>query len=168
MANPFVAYDNIIPLLEPKDITTTITASSYMDLKYAHKAAFLVVFGAITSATLLDVEEITVEGATDPAGAEAAVAFSYRKSGALGGNTWGAITALTATGNVSMAASVDDNMAVWIEIDPDALAASDYRYVRVKLTDNPDMTNCLVTVLGLIQPRYKQTTHLSVTASASA
>ena len=167
MANPFVAYDNIIPLLEPKDITTTITASSYMDLKYAHKAAFLVVFGAITSATLLDVEEITVEGATAPGGTEAAIAFSYRLSGALGANTWGAITTVGATG-FALAASVDDNKAVWIEIDPDALAASDYRYVRVKLTDNPDMTNCLVTVIGLIQPRYKQTTHLSATASASA
>src|SRR3990167_10104735 len=119
--NPFVAYDNIIPLLEPKDITTTITASSYMDLKYAHKAAFLVVFGAITSATLLDVEEITVEGATAPGGTEAAIAFSYRLSGALGANTWGAITSVGATG-FALAASVDDNKVVFIEVDPDALA----------------------------------------------
>ncbi|CAK0775137.1 conserved hypothetical protein [Gammaproteobacteria bacterium] len=166
--NPYVGYENIIPLLEPKDIATTVTVSNYLDLKGCHRAAFLVAFGAITSATTTDREEITVEAATAEGGTEAAIAFNYRLSGALGANTWGAITAVAAASNLSLDPAADDNKLVWIEIDPGALAPSDYRYVRVKLTDNPDMTACLVGVIGFTNPIYHQTTHVSATASASA
>lgn len=163
--NPFVAYDNIVPLLAPQDIASTATASNYLDLKYAQEAAFLVSLGAVTSATTTDREEITVEAATAPDGTEAQIDFKYRLSGALNANTWGAITSASV---LSLDPAADDNKLVWIEIDVDALAANDYRYVRVKLTDNPDMTACLVGVVGFTRPRYKQTTHLSATASASA
>ena len=43
--NNFVGYENIIPLLAPQDITSTVTPSGYMNLRGAHKAAFLVVLG---------------------------------------------------------------------------------------------------------------------------
>lgn len=165
--NPFVQYDNIIPLLAPADISTNTTASAYMDLKAAHQAAFLVVFGAVTSATTTDREVVTVEAVSTPTGSETAITFNYRLSGAVGANTWGAITAATTSG-VSIDPASDDDKLLWIEIDVDALAASGYRYVRVKLTDNPDMTACLVAVLGIISPRYKQTTMVSATAAASA
>lgn len=165
--NLFVEYDNLIPLLAPADIASTATSSNYMDLKYAHRAAFLVVFGAVTSATTTDREVVTVEAVSDPSGAEAAIAFKYRLSGAVGANTWGAITASLSTG-LGIDPANDDNKLLWIEVDVDALAADGYRYVRITLTDTPDMTACLVAVIGFIQPRYKQTTHKSATASASA
>jgi hypothetical protein len=164
--NPYVQYDNIIPLLEPKDIATTVTASAYMDLKGANRAAFLIPFGAVTSACA-DFEVVTVEAATAEGGAETAIGFTYRLSGALGANTWGAITTATTSG-VSIDPANDDNKVLWIEIDPDALAVNDYRYVRVKLTDNTDMAACLVAVLGLISQRYRMTTMVTATASASA
>lgn len=163
--NPYVGYSNIIYLVESKDIASTVTASAYMDLKHANRAAFLLAFGAITSATAGDVYDITVEAATAPDGTEAQIDFYYRKSGALGTNTWAAITSAS---TLALAASVDDNKMIWIEVDPDALAASDYRYVRVKITDNPDMTAGLVSVLGFIDQKYHQTTWASATASASA
>jgi hypothetical protein len=94
------------------------------------------------------------------------VAFSYRLSGAVGTNTWGAITAVASTG-VALTVSDDDKL-LWIEIDPGAMAASDYRYVRVLLTDTPDMANCLVGVIGVLDASYKQTTFVSATAAASA
>lgn len=167
--NPFAMYENIVPLLEPQDIASNATASSYMDLKTANRAAFLVAFGAITSATATDREVVTVEAATAPDGAEVAIAFSYRLSGALGTNTWGAITAAEATG-VALDPAADDNKLMWIEIDPAAVhsAKADASYVRVKLTDTPDMAACLVTVLGVIDPIYRQTAYISATASASA
>ncbi len=166
--NPYVQYDNIIPLLAPADIATTITASNYMDLKTAQAAAFLVIFGAVTSATA-DTEVVTVESASVETAAEATNAFNYRLSGALGANTWGAITASGATG-VEVTPSTDSNKLLWIEIDPAAIQAANagHRFVRVKLTDNTDMAACLVAVLGLIRPRYKQTTMVSATAAASA
>jgi hypothetical protein len=168
MASAFVEYENIIPLLAPQDIASTMTASSYMDLKTAQRAAFLVIFGAVTSASS-DVEAVTVESASVETAAEVAIAYNYRLSGALGTNTWGAITAVGATG-VAIDPANDDNKMLWIEIDPAAVQAANegHRFVRVKLTDDTDMGACLVTVIGLIQPRYKQTTMVSATAAASA
>ncbi len=164
--NPFVQYDNIIPLLEPKDIVAVTTASSYLALKGAIRAGFLIPIGAITTGTATDTEVVTVEAATAEGGTEAAIAFKYRLSGALGANTWGAVTTADTTG-VSIA-STDDNKLLWIEIDPDELAANDYAVVRVKFTATPDMAAFLTAVLGVISPSYKQTTFGSATASASA
>lgn len=166
MAVPFVAYENIIPLLAPQDIASTATTCSYMDLRNALKAGFLIPIGAITTGSASDTEVITVQCATAEGGTEAAVAFRYRLSGAAGANTWGAIATADTTG-VSIA-STDDNKVLWIELDPDELAASDYRYARPVLTDTDDMAAFLVAVLGVIQPRYKQTTHITSTASASS
>ena len=164
MAVPFVGYENIIYLLESKDIGTTITASSYMKLGSAHKAGFLICFGAVTSASA-DTENITVEAATAEGGTEAQIDFYYRLSGALGTNTWGAITSAS---SLSIDPATQDNVMVWIEIDPAELASNDYNFVRVRLTDNTDMTACLVSVIGFLNTRYKQTTFVSATASASA
>lgn len=164
--NPYVAYDNIIPLLAPADVTNSTTVSGYMDLKAANYAGFLVITGNIHSGSASDTEVITVEAATDPAGTEAAIAFKYRLSGAVGANTWGAVTAATTAG-MSLGIT-DDSKLVHIEIDPDALAASDYRYARVKATATDDMANFVFGVLGLVSPMYRMTTFVSVTASASA
>ncbi len=168
MANPFVGYDNIVPILAPVDIASTATTCPYMDLRNAQKASFLISFGAITSATTTDEFVITIQAATAEGGTEAAVDFRYRKSAAVGANTWGAVTTVAAATGLGMGADDSDDMAVWVEVDPDALAASDYRYACVVLTDNDDMTACLVGVVGIIEARYKQTTHISATASASS
>ncbi len=171
MANPFVGYDNIIPLLAPADIASTTTYGGYMDLRNAQKASFLIQFGAITSTTATDEFVITVVAASVDTGvAGTAVDFRYRKSGALGTNTWGAVTTVAAATGLGMGADDSDNMLVWVEVDPDALAAAnaDYRFAAVLLTDNDDMEACLVSVIGIIEARYKQTTHISATASASA
>jgi len=159
-------YDNIVLLLAPQDIASTATTCSYMDLRNAQKAAFLVQFGAITSTTATDTYTITIECATAEGGTEAAIDFRYRLSGAVGANTWGAVTTCASTGLALNAAS-HDNMSVWIEIDPDVLAANDYRYARVVITD-VDMEAGLVAVSGIMEARYKQTTYTSATASASA
>lgn len=166
MTLQFVA-ENFIPVLAPVDIASTITTTNYVQLAGAQKFAFLVEFGNINSTTAGDTEVVTVEAATADDGAtEAAVSFRYRLSGAVGANTWGAITTADTTG-VSMTIS-DDNKFLWIELDPDELAASDYRVARLVFTDTTDMTNCLVSVVGIFEGRYKQSTHWTATASASA
>lgn len=169
MGNPFVEYDNIIMLLEPKDIASTATIAGYIDLKTVQGGGFLVVFGAVTSTTVTDTMVITMDSATAFGATEEALSFSYRLSGALGTNTWGAVTTCASTG-VTIDPAADDNKMVWIEIDPADIQAQneDARYVCLKLTDTPDMEACLVTVLAITRPRYRQTTHTSVTASASA
>jgi hypothetical protein len=167
MPNPFVGYDNVIMLLEPQDIGSTANAGIYMDLRNAQKAFFLVITGDIGSATATDEFVITIEAATAEGGTEAQVDFRYRKSGAIGTNTWGAVTTVAAATGLGLGADDSDDVMVLIEVDPDALATNDYRYVRLVLDDNTDMTTCLIAVLGIIEARYKQTTHISATASAS-
>ena len=169
MANPFIGYDNVVPLVAPVAGTTGTITSPYMDLRNAQKASFLVQFGAITSTTTTDAMVITVDAATDPAGTEAAVAYRYRKSGIVGANTWGAITTADTTG-MEMGADDSDNMCVWVQIDPDELAANDYRYVRFVAAPlvASQMEAYVIAAVGFIETRYKQTTHISSTASASA
>jgi hypothetical protein len=166
-ASTFVMYDNIVPLLAPVDITTTVTATAYVDLKYAHRAGILCTIGNIHSGTATDIGTVTVEGATAPGGTEAAIAFKYRLAGAVGANTWGNVTTASASVGVDFAIT-DDNKALWIELDPADLAASDYRYVRVKFSDDPDLANWVVGAYAFLQTRFKQHTHLSATAAASA
>lgn len=167
MSVPFVAYENVVMLVAPQDISTTATTSPYMKLTNAHKAAFLVIYGAVTSSTATDTSVITVACATAEGGAEATIPFRYRLSGAVGANTWGAVTTCASTG-LAVGSASDDNKMVYIEVDPDELAANDYAVARVVLTDTADLNACFVSVLGLIEPRYRQTTHISATASASA
>ena len=166
MANPFAGYDNIVCFLAPQDIASTATTCPYVDLRNAQKAFFLLQFGAVTSTTVTDDWTITVQAATAEGGTEAAIAMRYRLSGAVGANTWGAVTTVAATG-ITIAPDEHDNMALLIEVDPDELAANDYRYARAVLTD-VDAEACLVAGFAFIEARYKQTTHISATASASA
>jgi len=167
MANPFVGYDNIVPLVAPVAGTTGTITSPYVDLRNAQKASFLIQFGAITSTTVADDMVIAVQCATAPTGTEAAVEYRYRKSGAVGANTWGAVTSVGATGAVFQS-SADDNMACFIEIDPDALAANDYRYVRFTAAPTDSMEAYVISAVAFLEARYKQTTHISATAAASA
>ena len=167
MANQFIGYDNIVPLLAPVDIADTDTRTPYVDLRNAQKFSFLLMFGAITSTTVTDEIVVTIECATGEEGTEAAVAYRYRLSAIVGANTWGAVTSVATTG-VGLGADDSDNMSLWIDLDPDELAANDYRYARVLLTQSVALEACLVGVFGILEARYKQTTHISATASASA
>jgi len=165
--NTFVGYDNIIPLLAPVDIGTTITATPYVDLKGSHHCAFLINFGVFTPTATTDFEVITVEAASAVDAAEAAIAYNYRLSGIVGTNTWGAITAVGATG-AYIDGVTGDAVSYWIEVDADTLAANNYRYLRVRLTDTTSTVVCLTAVNAFLSQRYRQTTYASATASASA
>lgn len=163
MGNAFVQYDNIVPLLAPQDIAAAATATPFVDMRTANDLAFLIAFGSITAASADQAITVTVEAATAGAsGSEAAVAFNYRLSGAVGANTWGAITAATTAG-VSIA-TTDDNKLLWIEIDPAAVLAAkaDARYVRAVVTPDAGGTATLVQACAIIDAAYKQTTMVSV------
>ena len=169
MANQFIGYDNIVPLVAPVAGTTGTITSPYVDLRNAQKASFLIMFGAITSTTTTDEMLITVECATAEGGTEAAIEYRYRLSGAVGANTWGAVTTVASTG-VGLGADDSDNKSVWVEVDPDVLAANDYRFARFKATPSPasQMEAYVISACAILEARYKQTTHISATASASA
>ena len=171
MANQFVGYDNIIPLLAPVAGTTGTLTSPYMKLHNAHKASFLISFGAITSTTTTDALTITVDAASVEEGAEVQQDFRYRLSGAVGANTWGAVTSVVAATGLPMLAPTADDKMVWVELDPDAIGGgTEMLFVRFVITPAPasQMEAYVVGGCGIIEARYKQTTHISATASASS
>ncbi len=161
--NPFVEYENIIPLVEPKDIVANATATPFVDLKEANRGAFVVFFGALTTTTATDKVNVTMEAATAAAsGSEAQVSFKYRTSGVVSANTWGAITEAAATAGVDIA-STDDNKMLWIEIDPASIQAQkpDARWVRLYVTS--ELAATLIAAMAQLDQVYKQTTWHSAT-----
>lgn len=165
MASKFGELENVIPLIAPQDITTTATASPYVDLKTAHSMSFVLLFGNIAAASADQAITVTVECVTGAASAsnETAIAFSYRKSTAVGANSLGSKTAATSSG-VSVA-TTDDNKILLIDVDPAVVAAAlaDARYVRVVITPDAGASATLVAALAVIKPRYVQNAMVSAT-----
>ena len=170
MANAFLGYDQYIPLLAPVDITT-VSTSTYIDLRNAQHASFLIQFGVITDTTATQQIMITIQCCTAPLGTEATVEYRYQKSAAVGtggATQWGDVTSIAATG-VGMHVDADDGFWILATLDLGLLATSDYRYARLVLTpDDTTVEACLVSVMGIIEARYKQDDHISATADASA
>lgn len=144
----------VLPLLAPQAITTSATASSYVDLDGAHWATFLVSLGAWTSDST-DTVTFTVEASTAGSSnaTEAAIAYTYRLASAIDTDSMGAITAATTAG-VALTAT-DDNKVLVIDVDPAAVAATaDRRYLRVVATPSSHNASTLLSVCAFLEPRY--------------
>lgn len=155
---------NVIPLLNPQDIAANATASPWVNLKSSVHATFLLYFGNIAAASADQAVTVTVEAATAAAsGSEAAVAFKYRLSSAVGANAWGAITDATAAG--ASIATTDDGKMLLIDIDPRALegALADASHVRFVVTPDAGGSATLVAGLGVLEPREAKTSISSAT-----
>lgn len=162
--NSYVGYSNIVPLIGPVDTAATAIATPFVDMSNAHSLAFVAFFGAITTGTADSNITVTVECASAAAsGAEVAVPFVYRLSGAVGANTWGAATTASTAG-ISVA-STDDNKMLWVEIDPGAMLAelAGATHVRMVFTPTADHTVTIVGAWAELASRYRQVTHVSAT-----
>lgn len=160
----YVFGENIVPLKAPVDGIGTAFATPWVDLKNALHATFFAYFGVITATSADQAVVVTMEAATAAAsGSEVAVAFSYRLSGATGANSWGAITAATATG-VSVA-TTDDGKMLAVDLNPAALEAAlaDARFARMVVGIDAGGTVTLVANWAELDPRYPQLSHLSAT-----
>lgn len=156
---------NVVPLLEPKDIAATATATPWVNLKGSVNATFELLFGSITAASADQAITVTVEAATAAAsGSEVKVAFKYRLSGAVGANTMGAITDATAAAGASIG-TTDDNKVVLIELDLNGLdaALADASHARVVITPDAGGTATLTCAQAFLQPRYAGLTQASAT-----
>ena len=163
-ANTLAEYVNIVPQTQPIDAAATAEAGQWVDLKAAHKVSFLAMFGNITAASADQSVTLTVECATAAAsGSEAAIPFTYRKSGAVAANTWGAVTAATSAGVA--VATTDDGFNYWIEVDPAAVQANTdtARWVRLVCTPDAGGTATLYAAIAFVEPRYAQATMVSTT-----
>lgn len=157
---------HIVPLKAPVDSAGTAYATPYVNLKDALSATFLVYFGVVTATSADQPVVVTVEASTAAASnaTEVQVPFNYRASGATGTDTWGAITAATAAGGMSVA-TTDDGKAYIVEVDPAAIeklhGQRDAKYVRLVVGIDAGGTVTLNSVVALLDPAYPQATHLS-------
>jgi hypothetical protein len=161
-------YMNLIPLLAPVDNAATETKTAWVDLAQAQECCFLIQNGLITSATGTDVVTISLEAATAATGAaEAAIASTYKKSAAAGANTWGALTAFSATG--FELDPTEDGVWALVSADPAVVEAAKAtaRYVRISIGTAADMAAHLTSVMAFVKPRYVQATMNSATAAAT-
>lgn len=136
---------------------TTSTASSFVDVKNSHWLTFGVNWGAVDTAVTITVEECT-SNSTSGGATEVAIPFRYRLSGAIGSDSWGAITTSDSSG-LALVASTNDNQMMLIDIDPSALDDG-YNYVRVKVGTASNGTLPL-TVTAFLEPRYPQFNQVS-------
>ena len=148
---------SIYPVLASDDIVATTTRTVYVDTNLAHKLAFLISVGDLTTGAgaTCDSLVLTVEASSIvTSGSAVAINYNYRLSSAIGTNSWGAITAGTSDGT-SFSCSDIENSLILVEVDPCILPAisSIYRWIGLCLT--PSSTTLLTLgVNAFIQHRY--------------
>lgn len=160
----FVSGLNTMPLIAPVDTAATAIQGAFK-LGVAHGGTAFVFFGANTAASADQSVTVSLEAATSSASTTAvAVAFSYRLSGAVGDNTWGAITAATTAG-VPIVISTDNNKMLAIDIDPSKLlmAKAGAEYARIVVTPDAGGTATLVSAWVQLEPRVSQSVMVSAT-----
>jgi hypothetical protein len=149
----FMEGYKVLPILIPADITENATATAYVDLDKLNWATIAIHYGAITC----DVNTVTLECSTAATSnaTEVAIGFQYRLSVAIDtdDSAAGTITTATSTG-VALTVS-DDGKALFIEVDPSAVAAiGDYRWVRAVITPVTTTTALVVGAICYGEPRY--------------
>src|SRR5215207_6502654 len=114
----FAFGENILPLKVPVDSAGTAYATPYVNMVNQLHVTFLAYFGVITATSADQNIVVTVEASTAATSTTAVqIPFKYRVSGATGANTWGAITAATASGGISLDTTTEDNKLVLIDVD---------------------------------------------------
>ena len=158
--------ENIVPLKAPVDSAGTAYATQFVDLKNALHATFFYYMGVVTATSADQNIVVTMEAATAAtSGSEVQIPFKYRLSGATGANSFGAITAATASGGASLDTTSSDGMLLLIDIDPASLdsALADARFVRMVVGIDAGGTVTLNAAWAVLDPRYPQLTQLSAT-----
>jgi hypothetical protein len=157
--------EKFVPLLAPADIATSATATPYVDLKDVLDCTFEVILGVVTATSADQTIAITVEASSAAASnaTEAAIAFSYRLSGAIGTDTMGAITAATSAGYTL--AETNDSKLILVQVDPAAVQGAvsnlNGRFVRLVVTPGTGVSAVFVSVIAVLKPRHAAVTMVS-------
>lgn len=155
----------VVPIIAPQAFTTTAIHSQYVDMSLLDHFSALVQFGGLTSDSTDTVTVTVVACATNPTSdAGTAINFDYRLSQAIGTDStgWGDITGSTSTG-VVLTAAANDNMSLFIDVDPAAVAngVTNGRYIAVVITPSAEMATSYVSASAICETRYMQNKQLS-------
>lgn len=154
----FGQINKIFPVLTSADITTTDTKTAIVDLKNAHRCTFLVMCGAITSASTTEPTILVKASSAATTTGATAIAGKYRLSGAVATDTIGDITAFTTAGVTPLLTA--DNSLILIDVDPvdvrNGTTNKNGRFVHLLMDTSASMSNWVVGALVEIEPRYAQ------------
>ena len=143
----------VVPVLAPVDTAGNALGTAFVNISKAHWITFHLSFGVITDDTLAVKPEVSIQNADS--GTEADVKFRYRLSGAVGSDSWGAITDVAAGSTITVAGTAD-GASYLIDVDPadvtNALANADN--VRLLITPGASSTVCLLGAVAFLEPRY--------------
>ncbi len=154
----FAEQIKVVPLMGSADIVATATATNYVALKdVAGLLELEFNFGLITSTdstgeVVVTIEANAVNDTSSSDSSEAAIAFRYRLSGAVGTDTMGAITAATTAGATIV--NTVDNVTLLAYVDPSDLANDGYKYVRGVVTPTAEITSTVFGAVARFTPRY--------------
>lgn len=149
---------HIVPLIAPVDAVATAATTGFIDMSKYNQVQFVVAFGAADTVGTIALEQATTADTTTAT--EGGLGFYYRKSGAVGTDTMGAITHVDSTGSLATAAA-DDNLIFIIE--PDQLADG-YRFARLVFTPSGTSSAVLVAAHAVLSgPRYAANVMISAT-----
>lgn len=153
--------EQLIPYIAPVDTTTSAATGAFVKVSNAHWLQFRLQFGNINDTTgVVTVEEYTANSTSGASTDALAIPFTYRLSGVVGDDTWGAVTT-SDSGGYTVGATAD-NMLLIIDIDPRSLTDG-YDYVRMVVTPSGTQTNMLIAATAALLPRYAQLDNLSTT-----
>ncbi|MDO8704070.1 MAG: hypothetical protein Q7J84_03910 [Sulfuricaulis sp.] len=134
MPNELFSERNLVinGLAPMADAFAATVYSDIVDISEAHQLTFLVWWGVGAAGTTT----LTVEASDDiSAGNVSAVAFRSRRINFASSDVIAAVTARAAAGFATTAGS---NQMYLIEVDPQVLAASGYKYARLKCVESVD------------------------------
>jgi len=162
MIGRYGQINKMVPALAPVDLATSGGNSIPVNMANAHRCTFLAHFGVITgSSTTVPVVTLMVATGAATTGATA-ITFNYRLSGAVGTDSWGAVTAATTAGKSLTLTS--DGMVLLVDVDPSLVAGvTDGKYVYLHIATGATVSVCLAQVMAEIEPRYAATNTDSAT-----
>jgi hypothetical protein len=149
MGKDFLSDHHVVVGLVP--VADAFTAGKYSDviaMRDYGKCTFLVVTGAIEDAGISNL--VTVEACDDAAGTNpVAVAFKRRTClSSTSVDTWGAETAVAATGYNYAAANAVAN-AVWVaEVNGEDLGGKGFVRLKIAETADKTITACVLAILS--------------------
>ena len=148
---------HIVPLIAPVDGVATAQTTPYVDMSKYNQVQFVVYFGAADTVGTIGLEQSTT---ADSSGTEAGLGFNYRKSGAVGADTMGAITHVDSTATLATAAA-DDSLIFIIE--PEQLTDGS-RWCRLVFTPSATSSAVLLSIHAVLSgPRYAANVMISAT-----
>ena len=148
---------HIIPAYAPLDIVANDFTTTHIKVTNALRITYLVSLGVVTG----DTATLTVECSSAASTASAsAIPFTYRYTGTDTCDTYGAVTTCDSDGLLVTASDDDKILMVDVNMSHVADTAS---YVALSFVTESSMSECLVSVVALVQTRYGQYDPLSTT-----